>query len=63
VLRDKRAIRRVFKDGIEMPLPEERGVIGPAFRPAEWAHKSFAELRASAPSVPSPLAGEGQEGG
>src|SRR6185437_4228737 len=49
VLRDKRAIRRVFEDGVEVKLPEERGVIGAAFRPSEWAHKSFAEVRAAAP--------------
>ncbi|HLI10318.1 MAG TPA: amidohydrolase family protein [Alphaproteobacteria bacterium] len=54
VLRDKRAIRSLFKDGREVELSPERGPIGAAFRPAEWVGRSFAEIRRAAP-VPATL--------
>jgi len=53
VLRDKRAIRHLFKDGSEVPLVAERGPIGAAFRPAAWAHLGFDEMRAMPPVTPS----------
>ena len=46
VLRDKSAIRHLFKDGREVMLPAGRGPIGAAFRAAKWADLSLAEVRA-----------------
>jgi len=50
LLRDKRKIARLLLGGREIPLAADRGPIGADFRPAEWVHRSFAEVRA-APAI------------
>ena len=47
VLRDKRKIAHLFVGGREIALAADRGPIGASFRPAEWVHRSFAEVRAA----------------
>jgi imidazolonepropionase-like amidohydrolase len=54
LLRDKSRITHLFLDGREVALPRERGTIGAGFRPSEWVHKSFEEVRAAPPLAPAP---------
>ena len=47
ILRDKRNIARMWKGGVEVALPPERGRIGVAFEPAKWLWHDLEQLSAA----------------